>query len=637
MSDKPRKKPAKEDTTFIDNITEDQAQELIEAAATISGKPAAEMTLDEAVQIMKDHGLKMPNLAAMNVAAVLWANVNPDQLKQILAAANPKETEEAILSVIEEITQEAQEDTSAQETQEDTETIIEKWEEAIVQAGGYENIREELKETLLAAISPEVPETIKHSAATEEFIEEAKAIATELKIQPVTQVSIFQDTMATIAHVAKETLDEITKLTKSKEYNTIKEKEPALALFLEQTRLRAESLKDAGEELHTLLPFLQMELNKNDLPGTTLKDVIADGYDDDLKPTEKYQQIIDQVRTIQSIIPQWYKMPNNPLINDLQSRAKINAGPYDLIVSNQKGRRQEITAYTMASIDADFIGTGKPIKLTGIEREITNAVVSLWIEAQNRKIPCIITPDMIHRAMPGGGDKASPQQREVITSTIDKLRRLFIKVDVSDEMRARKIIGENEEMILDDAFLSAIHGQYKVKNGGQTTDAYLIKSEPIALTYSLLNNQILSAPARYIAVEKVKNGRATGELLSMTPARQAMTGYMLRRIAVMKNDDKEAHKKKRNYDRRRAQDKTLEVRDLDSFREQSLTILFDPIFEAAGISDQSRDRAMDNRNFCFQVLDYQIAAGNIKGYEKLTEGRSIKGVKISFSTQKPKK
>lgn len=628
MSDKTRKKPAKEDTTFIDNITEDQAQELIEAAATISGKPAAEMTLDEAVQIMKDHGLKMPNLAAMNVAAVLWANVNPDQLKQILAAANPKETEEAILSVIEEITQEAQED---------TETIIEKWEEAIVQAGGYETVQEELKETFLAAISPEVPDTIKHSAATEEFIEAAKTIATELKIQPVTQVSIFQDTMATIAHVAKETLDEITKLTKSKEYNTIKEKEPALALFLEQTRLRAESLKDAGEELHTLLPFLQMELDKNDMPGTTLKDVITDGYDDDLKPTEKYQQIIDQVRTIQSIIPQWYKMPNNPLINDLRERAKINAGPYDLIVANKKGRRQEITAYTVANINPDIIGTGKPVKLPGIDIEILNAISSLWIEAKSRQIPCIITPDMVHRAMPGGGEKASPQQRKLIKDTIEKLRRLFTQIDVTDEMRARKIIGENETMILDDAFLSAIHGQYKVKNGGQTTDAYLIKSEPIALTYSLLNNQILSMPARYIAVEKVKKGKATGELLSMTPARQVMTGYMLRRIAVMKNDDKEARRKKRNDDRRRAQDKTLEARDLDSFREQSLTILFDSIFEAAGISDQSRDRAMDNRNFCFQVLDYQVAVGNIKGYEKITEGRSIKGVKISFSTQKPKK
>ena len=213
---------------------------------------------------------------------------------------------------------------------------------------------------------------------------------------------------------------------------------------------------------------------------------------------------------------------------------------------------------------------------------------------------------MIYRAMPGGGDKASRAQKAAITRAMEMFRRLHIKFDATEEMRKRGVISETAVLKLDDFHFSATRAEYKVKNGGQIVTAYKLHTEPIQLTYSYLTNQLLTIPAKYIAIEKVKKGQASGELLRMTPERQAMTGYICRRIAIMKRDRK------------------------NKVQTQSNIISFKTLFADVGITDNNRDRAMDNRDFCYQVLDYQIAVGNIKGYEKQYKGRANTGVKILF-------
>ena len=302
-----------------------------------------------------------------------------------------------------------------------------------------------------------------------------------------------------------------------------------------------------------------------------------------------------------------------------------------MVVANAKGRRKEITAYTMIEFDPGETSIKiTDAKLTEYERQVSDAIISLWITAKEENLPPVFTPDMIFRAMPGGSDKASQQQKEAIVTTIEKFRRLHITVDATEEMRKRGVIGANATFKIDNFYLSATHAEYKVKNGGQTVNAYQIDAEPIILTYCNMTKQLLTIPAKYISVEKIKKGRASGELLPMTAPRQAMTGYLLRRIAIMKRDEQEAKEKKRRYDRRRSTDKSLEIKPLEAFREQSHVILFATLFTDIGLTEQSRDRAMENRNFVFQVLDYQIIVGNIKGYEKQTKGRSITGVKILF-------
>lgn len=322
---------------------------------------------------------------------------------------------------------------------------------------------------------------------------------------------------------------------------------------------------------------------------------------------ETAESIAAKLPLVQGIRPTAHTMPNNALMNTLQQKPAINAGAFDMVVANAKGRRKEITAYTMIEFDPGETS----IKITDAhlseyERQVSDAVISLWIEAVKEKLPPIFTPDMIFRAMPGGSDSASPQQKGAITKTIEKFRRLHITVDATEEMRKRGVIGSNATFKLDNFYLSATHAEYKVKNGGQTVNAYKIDTEPILLTYCTMTKQLLTVPAKYLAVEKVKKGRASGELVTMTADRQAMTGYMLRRIAVMKHDRK------------------------NKVQTQSNVILFDTLFSETGTKTDNRKQTMINRNFCFDVLDYWKVSGFIKGYTKQERGRSITGIVIDF-------
>lgn len=335
------------------------------------------------------------------------------------------------------------------------------------------------------------------------------------------------------------------------------------------------------------------------------------------------------VAFVQAINPTAHTMPNNALMNVLQQKPAINAGPFDLVVSNEKGTRKEITVYTMIELDPGETGIKiTDAKLSEYERQVSDAIVSLWIEAVKEEVPAIFTPDMIYRAMPGGGDKASPQQKGAITRAIEKFRRLHITVDATEEMRKKGKIAEGETFTVDDYYLSATHAKYTVKNGGQSVHAYKVNTEPIILTYCKMTEQLLTVPAKCIELKKVKQGKASLEPIKMNADRQAMAGYVIRRIKVMQRDEATAKERKRSYDRRRAKNSDLEEKPLEAFREKSRVILFDTLFKDAGLEGQSRDKAMDNRDFCFQVLDYETAIGFIKGYDRQTKGRSITGVEI---------
>jgi len=338
--------------------------------------------------------------------------------------------------------------------------------------------------------------------------------------------------------------------------------------------------------------------------------------------------IASQFPVIQSMTPRSHTIPNNPLMNALQQKDIIGIGPIDVVVANERGKKKEITSYTIAAFDTgDSDIKITDTKLTEYERQVSDAIVSLWEEARKQKLDPVFTADAIYRAMPGGSDKASPQQKGAITKSIEKFRRLHITVNATEEMRKRKLIGEEDTMNFDDFYLAATRAEYKIKNGGQTVTAYRINAEPIVLTYCKMTRQLLTVPAKYLSIRKVNKG-ALGESISMTSTRQAMTGYIIRRIKIMQRDADQAVLHKRAYDARRAKDPSLPDRPLSSFREQSDIISFDALFNDVGLSDQDRTETKRNRDFCMDVLEYQKAVGFIKDYEQQTKGRSISGVRI---------
>jgi len=322
---------------------------------------------------------------------------------------------------------------------------------------------------------------------------------------------------------------------------------------------------------------------------------------------ETAESIAAKLPLVQGIRPTAHTMPNNALMNTLQQKPAINAGAFDMVVANAKGRRKEITAYTMISYEPGETGLAiTEEKLSEYERQVSDAIISLWLAAIKGNVPTFFTADMIFREMPGGSDKASPQQKGAITKAIEKFRRLHIYVDATEEFTKRGIIPNGSKYVFDEYYLNVRRHTVQIKNGGAIVQGYEILSKPVMLVYAELTKQLLTVPAKYLAIEKVKQGRASRELVTMTADRQAMTGYMLRRIGVMKNDRK------------------------NKVQTQSNVILFDTLFTETGTKTDNRKQTMINRNFCFDVLEYWKVSGFIKGYSKQEKGRSITGIVIEF-------
>lgn len=303
---------------------------------------------------------------------------------------------------------------------------------------------------------------------------------------------------------------------------------------------------------------------------------------------------------LQAITPNYHVMPNNKLMNVMQEPSFINGGAFDLVVSNASGRRKEITSYTMIEYNGDDDTNITPVNLTEYERQVSDAIVSLWEQARADNVPPIFTADMIYRAMPGGGDRATPQQRGSITKAIDHFRQLHIYVDATEELQKRGKIQPGETFVIDDYYLSATRAEYKTKNGRKKVTAYKINNEPIMLNYAKQTGQILSVPAKYIEIKD-----NTGVTIMMSADRQAITGYLLRQIAWIKYD--------RNHKRSNP---------------RSDVISFETLFIDVGIDTTSRTITNRHRDFIFEVLDYEKTVGNISGYTKQIKGRTITGVKI---------
>lgn len=366
--------------------------------------------------------------------------------------------------------------------------------------------------------------------------------------------------------------------------------------------LTAVQITELKDTYHSLEAYFLQETGGKEVDDITRERILFDFVQQqDSKTPEQKQEIIT---TLQTVIPQSHIMANNSLMHYLQNYPAINAGAFDLPVINKKGKRKEITAYTIVSYEQDSAGALISAKLTEYERQVSDAVISIWEEARKSGLPPEFTTDMLFRAMPGSSDKPSQQQAGAITRAIEKLRKLHIYLDVTDEMRARGLISDKDKVVYDDMFLSVGRVTRTTATGGRTVRAYHIHTEPLILQYCKLTKQLITVPPKWLEVKIVKGNKASSESMAMTQERQEITGYLMRRIAIMKNDKK--NKKPT----------------------QSDTILFTTLFDAIGLKDPSRDKALDTRKSCFAILDYYKAEKIITDYEKRTKGRSVTGVKI---------
>lgn len=374
--------------------------------------------------------------------------------------------------------------------------------------------------------------------------------------------------------------------------------------------LKDEGSDDDPDEIKTeaILEFLKGAKTFEDLrslfPKISDKGKIIKLYHEieDIKNGKEIPQL--RGKTLSS-----HTMPIHRLVNELQSGTLFDYPDGVNLTVSKKSAKNPITTYVLATYDQPdgITMTGKPF--TEYDRQVSDTISSLWEFGDESHI---ITPEMVFRAMTHRTqtEQPSPQQIEQVIASIEKQRRyIHVTIDATEEMlkRGAEVDGKPiQSCKIDDALLPL--RRMTVQTGGTTKTAYQITTEPILLHYARLTKQRVTVKAELLDIKEIdKSGKITSVSISNSDARIAVKGYILRRIAIMKNDRKSKKPK------------------------QSNIILFDTIFKEAEVpQDQNAQRV---KKYVFQVLDYYTAFGYIKGYtkrKKAGRGGGVDAVEINL-------
>lgn len=159
--------------------------------------------------------------------------------------------------------------------------------------------------------------------------------------------------------------------------------------------------------------------------------------------------------------------------------------------------------------------------VTQYDMAVLDAVYTLFVNKQS-----MFSPEMLLRIMSGNFEQdASPQKIGSITRSINKLRHIDIRIDYTDEARARKLIGKNRTAVITSYLLPVDEIESRAANG-QTIHAYRLLTEPALYVYARNIQQIIDVPT--VLLE-------THDTLSDTDEVIVLKRYLVKRIEGMKN------------------------------------------------------------------------------------------------------
>ena len=320
-------------------------------------------------------------------------------------------------------------------------------------------------------------------------------------------------------------------------------------------------------------------------------------------------------------LPKRHVSPNNKLINKMSdSFDVINAGGVSLQVINDR----KITSYVM--VTDPTAPNNEPSRLNLFEREVLDAVCSIFKQAETEGLELIATsPVQISKAMPGGVEKPSPAKVEQIIAAVDKLWKMSMQVDATEELRFLKKIQPDETYKIDAPVIFAKKHTYLRRNNTECI-GWELPAKPPILEYAEMTGQIVSVPAKVLQItETAQNGETV--IISKTMGnRSELLGYLVRRVAVIKKarEDSAKLKAKRKKD-------TRTIEEIMKGEKHIIPVLkYEIMFNAVGVPDtkQARKKA---RDFCKNYLDYWVRIKFIDGYKEKTQKRAITGVEILFN------
>lgn len=320
-------------------------------------------------------------------------------------------------------------------------------------------------------------------------------------------------------------------------------------------------------------------------------------------------------------LPKRHVSPNNKLINKMSdSFDVINAGGVNLQVINDR----KIMSYVM--VTDPTAPNNEPSRLNLFEREVLDAVCSIFKQAETEGLELIATsPVQISKAMPGGVEKPSPAKVEQIIAAVDKLWKMSMQVDATEELRFLKKIQPDETYKIDAPVIFAKKHTYLRRNNTECI-GWELPAKPPILEYAEMTGQIVSVPAKVLQItETAQNGETV--IISKTMGnRSELLGYLVRRVAVIKKARTESAKLK---NKRKKDTRTIEEIMINE-KHINPVLKYEIMFNAVGVPDtkQARKKA---RDFCKNYLDYWVRIKFIDGYKEKTQKRAKTGVEILFN------
>lgn len=196
-----------------------------------------------------------------------------------------------------------------------------------------------------------------------------------------------------------------------------------------------------------------------------------------------------------------------------------------------------------------------------------------------------------------GGGRITGQQTETVAKSAELLRRTLLKADISEEIRAHKLIdpetGEPWKHGTINDFLFSATGIELISTNGKKTRGYKFNDMPIGLRYAKAKKQLVSYETKYL------DTRSAG---SNTERNVVIRGYLLQRIAQAKGG------------------------------KMSNTIRCEKIYDKAGINKESRTERNRVDKYVTSLMDLWHKQGLFKSYEIVGEGRRrMAKIVVSFA------
>ena len=215
------------------------------------------------------------------------------------------------------------------------------------------------------------------------------------------------------------------------------------------------------------------------------------------------EELIRHLPIMRSRIPEKHMIPNNKLINSLQSGELFNEA-VDMVVMN-RGKKSEITTAVKITYRKD--GAYLPADYTEFDRSVMDAVLSQYEFGENSG-NIVFTPQLIYRTMTYKKDSETPSQKQIeaIVASIEKMRFMEVEIDATEEMK-EWMKGQNMEFTDDVAtkfsgYILPVN-MVSVRHQGKTIKAYQMIHEPAIYSYAKARKQLLTCNAELLNIREI--------------------------------------------------------------------------------------------------------------------------------------